>query len=55
MKNGNMSDQAKIKSHINMMIVNKGHSNYPTNINILVNLVANDKPDILVILESNLE
>ena len=54
-KNGNKSNQAKNKSHIKMMIVNKGHSNYSTNKNILVNLVANDKPDILVILESNLE
>ena len=54
-KNGNRDNKIKNKTHLKLLIVNKGNSNYSTNKNIMINLVETEQPDIMVVSEANLE
>ena len=51
--NGNRA--AKIRSHLKIQQINKGHSNFSTKLNNILSLIEKEKPDILTISEANIE
>ena len=53
--NGNRFAKPKIKSHFKIAHINKGNSNFPTKLNNILNLIEDDRPDILMISEANME